>query len=67
MLAANYLKGRIDARLHPTGHEAGPVGALDMGEIKDSLSSVLWYGGWKCLWCLSGGGGQGIIRKKGAF
>ncbi|CAN0069273.1 unnamed protein product [Ascophyllum nodosum] len=31
VLAANYLKGRIDARLHPTGHEAGPVSALDMG------------------------------------
>lgn len=33
VLAANYLEGRIDARLRPTGHAAGAMGALDMGEI----------------------------------
>lgn len=32
VLSANYLEGRIDARLHPTGHAAGEIGALDMGE-----------------------------------
>ncbi|CAN0400608.1 unnamed protein product, partial [Laminaria digitata] len=31
VLSANYLEGRIDARLHPTGHGAGEIGALDMG------------------------------------
>lgn len=32
VLSANYLKGRIDAMLRPTGHEAGEMGALDMGK-----------------------------------
>lgn len=36
VLSANYLEGRIDARLHPTGHEAGELGALDMGKAKFS-------------------------------
>ena len=32
VLSANYLEGRIDAQLHPTGHDSGEIGALDMGE-----------------------------------
>ncbi|CAM9552088.1 unnamed protein product [Pylaiella littoralis] len=31
VLSANYLAGRIDARMHPTGHLSGEIGALDMG------------------------------------
>ncbi|CAM9563237.1 unnamed protein product, partial [Scytosiphon promiscuus] len=31
VLSANFLAGRIDAAMRPTGHEAGEIGALDMG------------------------------------
>ncbi|KAG5180166.1 nucleoside phosphatase family-domain-containing protein [Tribonema minus] len=31
VLATNYLEGRVDARLKPTAHPAGVLGALDMG------------------------------------
>lgn len=31
VLSTNYLEGRIDAYIRPTGHEAGVLGALDMG------------------------------------
>eukprot|EP00903_Cladosiphon_okamuranus_P009015 g8623.t1 len=31
VLSANFLAGRIDARMHPTGHGSGEIGALDMG------------------------------------
>ncbi|CAN0419405.1 unnamed protein product, partial [Hapterophycus canaliculatus] len=31
VLSANFLAGRIDATMRPTGHESGEIGALDMG------------------------------------
>ncbi|CAN0563574.1 unnamed protein product, partial [Ectocarpus sp. 12 AP-2014] len=31
VLSANFLAGRIDALMHPTGHASGEIGALDMG------------------------------------
>lgn len=31
VLSTNYLEGRIDVFLKPTGHESGVLGALDMG------------------------------------
>lgn len=42
MLSANYLQGRVDARLHPTGHQGNQIGALDMGE--DLVSKVAALG-----------------------
>lgn len=36
VLSANYLEGRIDAQLHPTGHGAGEIGALDMGKHEET-------------------------------
>lgn len=36
VLSANFLAGRIDARMHPTGHGSGEIGALDMGKPRES-------------------------------